>query len=112
MWQSAQVRRLRACWPWSWNGALGWTNCDGLQVIELTLWHWVQVCDSCPVTCDGCGAPIEAKISYIARQAEYTPPVLYTREQRSKLVFLIEALPAPADATRLKPGQPVDVTLK
>ena len=62
--------------------------------------------------CDGCGAPIEAKISYVARQAEFTPPVLYTREQRAKLVFLVEAVPGPADAVRLKPGQPVDVSLK
>lgn len=61
--------------------------------------------------CDGCAAPIPAKISYISRQAEFTPPVLYSREQRAKLVFLIEARPAPADAVKLKPGQPLDVTL-
>jgi HlyD family secretion protein len=62
--------------------------------------------------CDGCGAPIAAKISYISRQAEFTPPVIYSREQRAKLVFLVEARPAPADALRLKPGQPLDVSLK
>jgi HlyD family secretion protein len=62
--------------------------------------------------CDGCDAPVSAKISYISRQAEYTPPVIYSREQRSKLVFLIEAKPEPADAVRLKPGQPLDVTLQ
>ena len=61
--------------------------------------------------CDGCGAAIAAKISYISRQAEFTPPVIFSREQRAKLVFLIEARPAPADAARLKPGQPLDVTL-
>jgi HlyD family secretion protein len=60
--------------------------------------------------CDGCSAPVPAKISYISRQAEYTPPVIYSREQRSKLVFLVEARPEPADAARLKPGQPLDVT--
>jgi HlyD family secretion protein len=62
--------------------------------------------------CDGCSAPVAAKISYISRQAEYTPPVIYSREQRSKLVFLIEAKPELADAVRLKPGQPLDVTLQ
>jgi len=62
--------------------------------------------------CDGCGAPIAAKISYISRQAEFTPPVLYSREQRAKLVFLVEARPAPADAAKLKPGQPLDVSLR
>lgn len=61
--------------------------------------------------CDGCGAAIPAKISYISRQAEFTPPVIFSREQRAKLVFLIEARPAPADAVKLKPGQPLDVTL-
>jgi HlyD family secretion protein len=61
--------------------------------------------------CDGCSATIPAKISYISRQAEFTPPVIFSREQRSKLVFLIEARPAPADAVKLKPGQPLDVSL-
>ncbi len=63
------------------------------------------------ISCDGCAAPIEAKIAYISSQAEYTPPVIYSRESRAKLVFLVEARPAAADATRLRPGQPVDVTL-
>ena len=62
--------------------------------------------------CDGCPAAIPAKISYIAPQAEYTPPVIYSKESRAKLVFLVEARPAPADATKLHPGQPVDVILK
>ena len=62
--------------------------------------------------CDGCNAAIPAKISYISRQAEFTPPVIFSREQRTKLVFLIEARPvAPADAAKLKPGQPLDVFL-
>ena len=62
--------------------------------------------------CDGCSKAISARISYISRQPEYTPPVIYSREQRSKLVFLVEARPDPADATLLKPGQPLDVSLQ
>jgi HlyD family secretion protein len=62
--------------------------------------------------CDGCPAPIPARITFVSRQAEYTPPVIYSREQRSRLVFMVEARPQPADAARLKPGQPVDVTLQ
>ena len=48
-------------------------------------------------------------MSYVSSQAEYTPPVLYSKEARAKLVFLVEArLPnAP-----LRPGQPIDVRLK
>jgi len=64
------------------------------------------------IRCDGCATPIEAKISYVSSQAEYTPPVLYSKESRNKLVFLVEARPAPADGARLRPGQPVDVVLK
>jgi HlyD family secretion protein len=61
------------------------------------------------IRCDGCGAPVAARITYISSQAEYTPPVLYTREQRGKLLFLVEARPSLADAARLRPGQPIDV---
>lgn len=61
------------------------------------------------ISCDGCGAPIAAQITRIATQAEYTPPVIYSNAQRAKLVFMVEARPAAADARRLKPGQPLDV---
>ena len=71
----------------------------------------LKIGQSVRAACDGCSAPVAAKISYISRQAEFTPPVIYSREQRSKLVFLIEARPEPADAARLKPGQPLDVTV-
>ena len=63
------------------------------------------------VTCDGCPGPIAAAISFISPQAEYTPPVIYSRESKAKLVFLVEARPAAADAARLRPGQPVEVTV-
>jgi len=61
------------------------------------------------ISCDGCGAPIDAQISRIATSPEFTPPVIYSNAQRSKLVFMVEAQPAAADAMRLKPGQPLDV---
>jgi HlyD family secretion protein len=61
--------------------------------------------------CDSCGGPISATISFIADRAEFTPPVLYSKENRAKLVYLVEARPAPDIAARLNPGQPVDVTL-
>ena len=71
----------------------------------------VKVGQAVKLACDGCAAPIDAKVSFIAPQAEYTPPVIYSRDSRAKLVFLVEARPAPGDAARLHPGQPVDVTL-
>ncbi|MDF1779046.1 MAG: HlyD family efflux transporter periplasmic adaptor subunit [Rhizobiaceae bacterium] len=61
------------------------------------------------IGCDNCQQPIEARISYISAAAEYTPPIIYSLENRSKLVFMAEALPlAP---TGLLPGQPIDVRL-
>lgn len=61
--------------------------------------------------CDGCGPAIAARISFIASGPEYTPPVIYSNQQRDKLVFLVEARPLKAeDAERLHPGQPLDVT--
>lgn len=62
--------------------------------------------------CDGCGSAIPAKISYVSPQPEFTPPVIYSNDTRTKLVFLIEARPDTKDAMRLKPGQPVEVTLR
>jgi HlyD family secretion protein len=63
------------------------------------------------VTCDHCGTPIPAKISYVSRQAEYTFPLIYSKENRSTLVFMIEARPSIENARRLHPGQPVEVRL-
>jgi HlyD family secretion protein len=64
------------------------------------------------ISCDGCGAPIAAHITFISPLAEFTPPVIYSRESRAKLVFLIEARSTPEDAVKLHPGQPVEVRLK
>jgi HlyD family secretion protein len=55
--------------------------------------------------------PIDARVSYLSPKPEYTPPVLYNRENRTKLVFMIEAVFDAAVARDLHPGQPVDVTL-
>jgi HlyD family secretion protein len=72
----------------------------------------VRVGQAVAIACDGCASPIEAQVAYIAPRAEFTPPVIYSRDNRSRLVFLVEARPAPGDAVRLHPGQPVDVTLR
>jgi HlyD family secretion protein len=59
------------------------------------------------VTCDGCAPGLTAKVSFISRTAEYTPPVIYSLEERSKLVFMIEAQPSEPD--KLRVGQPVSI---
>jgi HlyD family secretion protein len=65
--------------------------------------------DAVTVTCDGC-TPTPAKVSFISRSAEYTPPVIYSLEERNKLVFMIEARPDAPQGLRV--GQPVNVALK
>lgn len=72
----------------------------------------LQLNQNLSLHCDGCGNDIPAKITYISTQSEYTPPVIYSNESRSKLVYMIEAHPAPEQATRLHPGQPLEVLLK
>lgn len=57
--------------------------------------------------CDGCAAPGSARITWISARPEFTPPVLYSRGSRDRLVYRVEALPA--DAATLNPGLPVDV---
>jgi HlyD family secretion protein len=69
----------------------------------------LSIGDDIQVRCDGCAGDLTAKISFIARSAEYTPPVIYSLEERAKLVFLIEARPNKPAALRV--GQPVDIAL-
>lgn len=59
------------------------------------------------VQCDGCGDGLAARVSFIASQAEFTPPVIYSREERAKLVFRVEARPEKPEAMRV--GQPITV---
>jgi HlyD family secretion protein len=72
----------------------------------------VKIGQGVELRCDGCAAAIPARITFIAPQAEFTPPVIYSKDSRAKLVFLVEARPDAADATKLHPGQPLDVVLK
>jgi HlyD family secretion protein len=58
--------------------------------------------------CDGCRRGLSARIDYVSPRPEYTPPVIYSRKSRDKLVYLVEA--EPVDAPDLTPGLPVDVT--
>jgi len=71
----------------------------------------VKVGQSARVMVDGVAEPFVGKVIFISPQAEYTPPVIYSRESRAKLVFKIEIVFDPKDAANLHPGQPVDVQL-
>ncbi len=65
--------------------------------------------DTVQVKVDGVPAPFVGKVSFISPQTEYTPPVIYSMETRSKLVIMVEAVFDDATAAKLHPGQPVDV---
>ena len=64
------------------------------------------------IRCDGFAADIPAVIRYVSDQAEYTSQNIYSNDTRAKFVFMVEARPQPADAVKLHPGQPVQVTLR
>jgi HlyD family secretion protein len=68
--------------------------------------------ESIRVRCDGCSSSVLATVTFISPQCEYTPPVIYSNENRSKLVFMVIAKPPVEKAAMLHPGQPVGVTLQ
>ena len=72
----------------------------------------VKIGQNVEVSFDGVPKKYAATVNYISTQAEFTPPILYNRENRAKLVFMVEAKFSPADAADLRPGQPVDVELR
>ncbi len=69
----------------------------------------VRIGETVNVSCDACAAGLSAKVTFIASSAEYTPPVIYSMEERAKLVFLIEARPDEPEKFRV--GLPVSVML-
>jgi HlyD family secretion protein len=71
----------------------------------------IKIGQTVSVHCDGAPKDFSATVNYIATQAEYTPPVIYSRETRAEMVFMIEAKISAADAVVARPGQPADVTL-
>jgi HlyD family secretion protein len=77
--------------------------------VPETLVGTIHPGDRVRVIVDGVQEPFIGTVSYISPRAEYTPPVIYSRESRGKLVFMIEAVFDPAAASNLHPGQPVDV---
>jgi HlyD family secretion protein len=66
----------------------------------------VHLGQSVRISCDGC-KPVDAKVTFIAAREEFTPPVIFSVENREKLVFKLEAR-APG-GLKINPGQPVDV---
>lgn len=61
--------------------------------------------DQLLMECSGCPTGILVKLTYIDQQPQFTPPIIYSRDERSRLVYRAEA--QPVLAISLFPGQPV-----
>ncbi len=72
----------------------------------------LQLGEPVRVFVDGIKKPLLGKINFISPKAEFTPPVIYSLETRSKLVFMIEVAFDSQIAATLHPGQPVDVEIE
>jgi len=72
----------------------------------------MQVGTPLEIRMDGLAGPLEGKVSFVSPQAEYTLPIIYSRENRGKLVYLVEASLGAEGARQLHPGAPVEVRLK
>jgi len=70
----------------------------------------VHIGSAVAVSCDGCPMGLTAKVEFVATAAEFTPPIIYSKDSRDKLVFRVDARPQ-AGTEALKVGQPVDVRL-
>src|SRR5262249_35865953 len=88
------------------------TNIKVRAFVPQTQIGTVQVGQGVRVNVDGVAEPFLGEVSFISPQAEYTPPVIYSRESREKLVFKIEIVFDPQAGASLHPGQPVDVQLE
>lgn len=62
--------------------------------------------DQVAVSCDGCPAGLTARVSFFASDPQFTPPVIYSRDERQRLSYLVEAT---LEGASLHPGQPVTV---
>lgn len=61
------------------------------------------------LSCDGCQQDLFATVSFISDHVEFTPPVIFSEQNRERLVFMVEATPSPAQAIYLKAGQPIQI---
>lgn len=69
----------------------------------------LKIGDVISFDCDHCQKNLTAKIEFISKEAQYTPPVLYSKGSREKLVYLVRAKIPEKIALQFHPGQPVDV---
>lgn len=79
--------------------------------VPETVVNTIRIGQPIRISFTGMKNPVEGKIDFISSNAEYTPPVIYSKDYRKKLVFMVEAGIKPEIAKTLHPGQPIDVKL-
>ena len=93
-----------------WRPARPWSRCCRPSNVKVRFFvpepqlGAIEVGDEVQVSCDACAPDLVAEISFIAPEAEYTPPVIYSREMRAKLVYLVEAKPRQPDGAAPGPA--------
>jgi HlyD family secretion protein len=65
--------------------------------------------DRLAISCDGCPAELTATVSRFASDPQFTPPIIYSRDERNRLVFQTEAVLDQQNG--VLPGQPVSIEL-
>lgn len=83
---------------------------DGLKVkfyLPETVRQDFAVGDRLAVSCDACATGLIATVSHFAAEPQFTPPVIYSRDERQRLTYMAEA--TLAEGAALRPGQPVIV---
>lgn len=71
----------------------------------------MQIGQALEIRMDGLEKPLAGKVSFVSPRAEYTLPIIYSRENREKLVYLVEGMLGPEEARKLHSGAPVEVDL-
>lgn len=69
----------------------------------------LNIGDTMRVMCDGCDADLTAVMVYMASDPQHTPPIIYSRNERARLVFMAEA--RLDENAKLLPGQPISISV-
>lgn len=77
--------------------------------VRETVLDKIRTGNKVSISIDGISEPVPGIINYISPKEEYTPPVIFSKQNRSKLVYLVEASVSPENAKKLHPGQPITV---
>ena len=87
------------------------SNTTAITFMPETYLSQLALGNTVTMSCDNCDQGMTGEITFISPTAEYTPPVIYSRENRSKLVYRVEISVGEQLESSLHPGQPIDVTL-